>query len=172
MRKMKTTWVSAILLACLLVSCGAPEMLPPPQPTALPPTQRATSTLPQPTATSPLPATATATRPTEPIATSQPSLTATLQSTAEGLRLTNGGLVVVIEAPLDGATLTASPVTFKGKAPAGTVISLNNLILVVGSTAAFSAVVELEAGPNLIEFLASDAKGNQVSYFFTVFLEP
>jgi len=151
-------------MACLLVGCGTPEMVPPPQPTALPPTRAQ--------AASPVPATTTAIKTPATPATNQPSPTPSPQSTAAGLRLTSGGLTVIIEAPEDGATLTTSPVEFKGKAPAGTVISLNEINLVVGASGAFSAPIQLESGSNLVEFLASNARGDQVSYFFTVFFEP
>lgn len=169
MVRMRKELILTMVVACLLASCAAPEMVPPPQPTALPPTRPAqVATVVQTAVPTSVP-TAKAT-PTVVRTATKPA--ATLPATSAGLRLTSGVLTVIIEAPEDGATLSTSPVEFKGSAPAGTVISLNDLNVVVGSSGAFSAAVKLDAGSNLVEFLASDAKGNQISYFFTVFIEP
>lgn len=55
-----------------------------------------------------------------------------------------------------------------GKAPSGTVISINDEIAVVDQSQEFSSWLSLEDGPNLIEIVASDADGNEVSFMLTV----
>jgi hypothetical protein len=59
-----------------------------------------------------------------------------------------------------------------GSAPAGTVISVNDLILIVGIDGQFTATVPLEEGLNLIEVVASNEKGNELSALLTVTYEP
>lgn len=58
------------------------------------------------------------------------------------------------------------PVT--GSAPAGTVLSVNDEIMVVDDTQTFTVIVPLEEGPNLVEITASNADGDEVSFFLTV----
>ena len=55
-----------------------------------------------------------------------------------------------------------------GRAPSGTVLSINDEILVVDQSQAFSVQISLEDGPNLIEIVASDAEGNEVNFMLTV----
>ena len=101
------------------------------------------------------------------------ALTATKPvSNGPGIVLTSGALTVRIDAPADGSTLKASPVEFKGQAPAGTVISIDDVVLVVKADRTFSAKVKLEPGPNLVEFMASDVSGNQVFYALALYYEP
>ena len=59
-----------------------------------------------------------------------------------------------------------------GFAPAGTVISINDEILIVGDDGQFQAITSLEEGPNLIEIIASDEAGNDASVLLTVTYEP
>lgn len=54
--------------------------------------------------------------------------------------------------------------TVSGSAPKGTVLSINDNILVVDSGQVFNVLVPLEEGPNLVEILASNAAGDQVSF--------
>lgn len=169
MIRMNKASLLAAFLICLLASCAAPEMVPPPQPTALPPTRPAQVATVMQTA---VPTAAPTAKPSAAVDSTATQSAAPQPSAAAGLRLTSGALTVVITAPQDGATLSTSPVAFQGTAPAGTVISLNDLNLVVGASGAFSAEIKMESGPNLVEFLASNAKGDQVSYFFTVFFDP
>ena len=63
-------------------------------------------------------------------------------------------------------------VDVSGSAPAGTVISVNDDVLIVGADQQFKTSVPLEEGPNLIEIIASDENGNEASALLTVTYEP
>lgn len=155
----------------LLAACGSGEMIPPPQPSAVPSSTVLAQPSPVNPASSATPAVNTATPAAK--ATAQPPAPTLPPTPANpGMVLTSGPLTVRIEAPQDGATLKTSPVEVKGKAPAGTVISIEDLILVVKSDNIFLTTIKLEPGPNLIEFMASDPKGNQVFTTLTVYFEP
>jgi len=166
-----------ILAGLLLAACGGVEMLPPPQASAVPSAVLSASRLPAtlvPTQVNPVmsltPPAKTAVPTVKPTAM---AVTATKPiSNGSGLVLTSGSLTVRIDAPVDGATLKDSPVEVKGQAPVGTVISINEVVLVVNAGGTFSAKINLEQGPNLIEFLASDTSDNQVFYVLAIYLEP
>ena len=168
---------TCILVGMLLTACGGVEMLPPPQASAVPSAALSASRLPAtlvPTQVNPVmsltPPAKTAVPTVKPTAM---AVTATKPiSNGSGLVLTSGSLTVRIDAPVDGATLKDSPVEVKGQAPVGTVISINEMVLVVSAGGNFSAKINLEQGPNLIEFLASDASDNQVFYTLAIYLEP
>lgn len=55
-----------------------------------------------------------------------------------------------------------------GKAPEGTVLSINDDIAVVDKSQSFSVWETLEEGPNLIEIVASDDAGDEVNFMITV----
>jgi hypothetical protein len=59
-----------------------------------------------------------------------------------------------------------------GSAPAGAVVSIDDEILIVGSDQQFKTTVMLDEGPNLIEVIASDESGNELSVLLTVTYEP
>ena len=82
------------------------------------------------------------------------------------------GLWLQVASPLDEAMVDAPQVDVLGSALAGAVISVNDEILLVGADEQFRAVVLLEEGPNLIEVLASDENGNEVSALLTITYEP
>jgi hypothetical protein len=84
---------------------------------------------------------------------------------------TSGSLTVRLFATED-MTAAAPSYTLEGLAPAGTVVSVNQAILVVGETAAFAVEVPLEEGPNLVEVTASSPAGDEVSFLLTVDFEP
>jgi len=82
------------------------------------------------------------------------------------------GLWLQVLSPLDETVVNAPQVDVLGSAPAGTVISVNDVILIVGADGQFKTTVPLEEGPNLIEIIASDADGNEASALLTVTYEP
>jgi hypothetical protein len=74
--------------------------------------------------------------------------------------------------PLDEAVVDAPEVEVTGSAPAGSVISVNDEILIVGADLQFKTTISLEEGPNLIEIVASDEIGNELTVLLTVTYEP
>ncbi len=83
-----------------------------------------------------------------------------------------GALWVRILSPADNEIVTARSVEVQGEAPADTVLSINDEILVVSADQAFSLPVELEEGVNVIEIVASDYDGNEVFFIITVTCQP
>ena len=77
-----------------------------------------------------------------------------------------------IFSPLDEAVVNTPQVDVTGSAPAGAVVSVAEQILIVDSGQQFTATVPLEEGPNLIEIIASDEHGNEMSVLLTVTYEP
>ena len=73
-------------------------------------------------------------------------------------------LFLEIVQPHDGEEVSASPVTVSGVTLAGAVVSVSVNggleIVEVDESGSFSAAVDLEEGPNLIEVIASDAYGD------------
>jgi hypothetical protein len=63
-------------------------------------------------------------------------------------------------------------VTVEGDAPPETVVTVTDDILVVGADGKFESDVALEEGPNVIEIVASDLEGNEVTFIVTVTYEP
>jgi hypothetical protein len=137
----------ASALVLLFTSCG-------PTPTVVPPSPTLNTNNP-----TTLPATAV---PQEIIPATPTALSAN----------TSAGLWLQVLAPLDEAVVNALQVDVIGAAPVGTVISVNDEILIVGADQQFRTTVLLEEGPNLIEILASDENGNEASALLTITYEP
>lgn len=89
-----------------------------------------------------------------------------------GVAQTSGSLTVRVLQPEDGATVHSDTVTVKGEAPAETVVTVNDDILVVGSDEKFETNVLLDEGPNVIEIVASDLESNEVDFEISVTYEP
>ena len=98
--------------------------------------------------------------------------TVAIQPTVVSTPETAGSLWLQILSPLDEAVVNTPQVDVTGSAPAGSVISINDEILVVGIDGQFKTTVSLEDGPNLIEIIASDENGNEMSVLLTVTYEP
>ncbi len=81
-------------------------------------------------------------------------------------------LWVKILSPLDGAVVDTPQIEVLGSAPADTVITMDDQILIVGADGQFRASLSLDEGPNVIEIVASDAQGHEVTSTLTVTYEP
>ena len=68
-----------------------------------------------------------------------------------------------ITGPADGATVSSPQVTVAGSAAPGAVVTVNNDILIVGANGLFLHNMTLAQGPNVIEVIASDMSGSQMS---------
>ena len=77
-----------------------------------------------------------------------------------------------ILSPQDEAVVNIPQVDVMGSAPAGAVITVNDDILIVGNDQQFKTTISLDEGPNLIEIIASDDKGNEMPILLTVTYEP
>ncbi len=79
----------------------------------------------------------------------------------------SGPLTVQLFSEADVA-VDAPKYLVSGRAPAGTVLSINDEIILVDPSQAFAVWVPLEEGPNLIEIVASDDAGDEVDFMITV----
>jgi hypothetical protein len=84
----------------------------------------------------------------------------------------NENLWVEIDSPADGAVVNVPQVEVTGKAAVGTTLTINDDILYIENDEHFSDVLTLVEGENLIEIVGSDADGNEVSLYITVYYEP
>lgn len=155
---MKPYWIGILLI---VIGFGACSPSPDPstnQPPVVAPSRPATS--------------APAFTPT--LRSSQPTLKPSASPTANVLspiQKTLGGQVVQINAQ-DLLTVTMPSFTLTGRAPSGTVVSVNDDFVVVDSDQSFSFELALQEGPNLVEIIASNPQGQQVSFEWVVIYEP
>jgi hypothetical protein len=84
----------------------------------------------------------------------------------------DGDLWVRLFAPQDQITVKTSQVEVRGEAPEETTITVDDDILVVGPDRSFMSTVPLEVGSNVIDVVASNMSGNEVSFVLTVFYQP
>ncbi len=85
---------------------------------------------------------------------------------------TPNALWVKVLSPKDGATVTTPTVKVIGQAPAETVVTINDEIILVPQSQTFEQKISLQKGSNLIEVLASDMSGNEVYVPLTVVYNP
>ncbi len=74
--------------------------------------------------------------------------------------------------PENESIITQSPITISGTATLDATVSINGNIVDVGDEGAFSATMDLEEGPNVLEIVATDFSGNQVDRILTVIYIP
>jgi len=84
----------------------------------------------------------------------------------------NAAFAIQVLSPQDGAVVSAPLLDVFGLAPANTVLTINEQIILVGSDGQFKAVVTLDEGPNLIEIVASDFSGVEIVQLLTVTYQP
>jgi len=148
-----------ILFVLLLAAC-APAPVQTPIETAYTPAAASTPT-PAPLAETPIP-------------TPLPLPTATVEtaSAPASVEYAAGALWVRLFSPTDETVVNAPQVTVSGQAPPDTIISINDEILIVPSEQFFSVDIPLDEGANVLEFIASDINGNEVTFVLTVIYEP
>lgn len=70
--------------------------------------------------------------------------------------------------PEDGSEIDIEQCQVIGITAPGAVVTVNDEIVVAGADGSFQTTISLEAGPNLIQVLASDASGGEAFTFLTV----
>lgn len=100
--------------------------------------------------------------------------TAVIQPTQTNASSSNdvAPLTLQILSPQDEAVVDTPQVDVTGSASAGAVVSVNDAILIVGADGRFSTTIDLDEGPNLIEVIASNDNGDEMSVILTVTYEP
>lgn len=76
-----------------------------------------------------------------------------------------------ITGPVDESVVRTSPVTVSGSTNAGADLMVNGLSVAL-ENGHFKVLVELEPGPNVIDIVAKDAFGKQVSKYLTIIYVP
>jgi len=77
-------------------------------------------------------------------------------------------LSLEINEPADEAVVDLSRITVSGKTAADAVVSINGIVADVDPEGIFSGEINLEAGPNVIEVVASDFYGSEKAAVLTV----
>lgn len=91
--------------------------------------------------------------------------------TVERLKF-QGPLSVILFDLTDNAVVTTSPVPLTGEADPGTVITINDVVILVDDDRSFSANLVLEPGDNVVEITASDLKDQQGFSYINIIYEP
>lgn len=92
-------------------------------------------------------------------------------STTGPLRAGDGEFWIEISAPSDEAVVNQPEVDVLGQTLPGAVVSVNDDILLVREDGRFTSRQVLEAGPNLIEIVASNEAGKQLDLMMNVYFE-
>ncbi len=103
---------------------------------------------------------------TQPAAAESP-----VQPSPTSTEYTSGSLWLRLSSPQDGDVVAQPVINVTGQAPAETVISLNDDILVVPADGNFSIPVTLDEGPNVLELVASNIDGDEIDLVLTVVYE-
>lgn len=109
-----------------------------------------------------------------PIETLAPTYTKTIPTATRdaAVEVFQGPLSVIIKSPADNAVVQVSPVEINGEANPETVISINDVVILVDEKRTFQALIPLQPGENLIEITASDVEGKQDFAYLTLLYEP
>jgi uncharacterized protein YfaP (DUF2135 family) len=77
-------------------------------------------------------------------------------------------LSLEINEPADEAVVSVSRITVSGNTAADAVVSINGIVADVDAEGIFNSEINLEAGPNVIEVVASEFQGNEKAAVLTV----
>ncbi len=103
----------------------------------------------------------------------QPTAMAAPATIVSGQKPSSSGPVTLqVTAPQDGAVVNTAQVQVSGSASPGEVVSVNDVVLLVGADGSFSTSVPLVTGANLVEVIASNDSGDSKTVDFTVIYQP
>ena len=84
----------------------------------------------------------------------------------------SSAFTLTLETPHDGETLHVSPVSVIGQTSPNAVVSVNDVVTIANPQGRFNVSVPLQAGPNVLEVIASNAAGEEVYIILTVLYQP
>jgi len=122
-----------------------------------------------------LPSTPTALKPTAFASSSPASLqtaTARAPTSVPTLKSNVPTLALKVTTPQDESIVNAASITVAGQTIVGAVVSVNGNLVDVDASGKFQTTVQLDEGPNIIEVVASDVTGNELSAILRVIYEP
>ncbi len=108
----------------------------------------------------------------EPTATATPEPTATATPTATPDPFAEALFLHVTSPEGDEDFVSVATYTVAGNTRIDAIVSVNDQIAEVDQNGSYSATVELEIGPNIVEVVASVASGDEVSKVLTIFYLP
>jgi hypothetical protein len=79
---------------------------------------------------------------------------------------------ITLDAPRDGDTANISPLPVKGVTVPNAVVSVNDVVGLADGEGRFYLTVPLQAGPNVLEVIASQPDGQQSYVIVTVMYQP
>ena len=94
------------------------------------------------------------------------------ETIATPIEVSNNDLWLRILSPAEAAIVDIPQVEVTGEALAETILSINDEILLVPADGVFHQMISLEEGANLIEFVASNYNGDEVTLSLIVYYEP
>lgn len=101
-----------------------------------------------------------------------PFVSGTSNSTEDYVEVKQGELWMRVLTPRNNSIVSTETIDVSGQAPAGTVITINQKLLLVPPDQFFRITLTLQAGPNLVEIVASDANNNQIQIILLVTYQP
>lgn len=161
-------WVALLAVVLIVAACReapTPSLVPPTasKPTASPPLM--VTAAPKVTTPSPAPRTK-ATPPQAPVTTPVPPSPEIMPPVPQPeFRL------LIIE-PANETILNSSPVRVRGTASLDAVVSINGNIVTLADDGSFNTTLNLLEGPNMVEIIATNPEGKQVSQILTVIYLP
>lgn len=87
---------------------------------------------------------------------------------ASAIILASGELSVRLLTPSDGAIFDTPDIVVVGETSPGVVVSVNDAVAIADAQGDFALALHLEEGTNLLEFVASNESGDQVSITLAV----
>jgi hypothetical protein len=106
--------------------------------------------------------------PENPSVSTTPDIPLQTQTVNVPFMIQSEGTLTVKIFSASNVEVTEPTYIISGTAPDGTVISANDQIALVDQTQTFSLKIKLDEGPNLIQIVASDLSGDEVSFMITV----
>jgi Glucodextranase, domain B len=79
---------------------------------------------------------------------------------------------MTLTTPRDGETTNTSPLLVSGVTAPGAIVSVNDVVGVANVEGRFDLMVALQAGPNVLEVIASQANGQQAFMIVTAMYQP
>lgn len=96
----------------------------------------------------------------------------TVTLTVTSLALPPLPLFLVVTEPTNQSIVAGSPVPLSGRTSPNAVVSVNGVSVPVNDLGIFSTTVRLDAGPNIIDVVATDSTGEQLSVVVAVIFRP
>lgn len=161
---------SLAILAVLLVAAVIPACAPTTPDAFTPPAPRTEEPKPAPAAAQAHTPTAAPTA--SPAAAKPTAAKPTATITRAAPNSSRQTLTLKVTSPLDESVVNASPVTVSGQTIPGAVVSVNGDLAVVDAAGRFHMTVNLDEGPNVLEIVASDDNGSELSAILRLIYEP